>query len=219
METTLYDTDDLDLARDLAAFLGDDAPPDDWTPDDDVEPPETRDPDAADRILRRLALIDVEASRIQSFAEREVELIQAWARRLLAGLDRTRDWNARSLEGWARANWSKPTTGHTWKFPHGEVSLRKAQPRLTVDALDDAGLDAVAAAIPAAVKTERKVVASEIKKIATAGEPGPVVGPPDADGYQAHAVMTAAGERVPGATLLVPTRLSFGAKPAEGDRS
>lgn len=204
----MYQDDELDLARDMAEWMGEAPVPDDWQPGEDVALPETRDPAAADLLLRRLALVEAESARIQAFADRQVAMMTEWARDRLAGLDRRHEWWTRQLEGWARANWSDTDRGHTWKLPHGEVKLRKGAERIQVDQ-ECAG--AVEALLPAVVERTPKVQGAAVKKLAVTG---PAVGPPDAEGYEPRQAMTSDGEAIPGVVLLVPTRLAFSTRPA-----
>lgn len=191
-------TDTLDqLDAELDCYLGVDI-----TIDFDAEPSALLDIEQADYALRRIARIDHEMKRNEAIARHQVEKIQAWLHGRSDILLSQREWWVRSAEGWMRSH-NAETGVKTEKLPSGTLSLRKAQPKVEVDADP---VDAPEQFVKVVTKWDRNA----IKQACSAGPEVEVSDIPE--GYKARAAVTADGEQLPGVVLLVPTRDSFSLK-------
>lgn len=184
---------------------------------DNAEPLTIPDRRYANRVLRRLAILDQQQADLGDDVEQEAQalrdLIQPELDRIaefhsdrLWAIKRQRDWLLRGLEGWARAVHADDPSVVTVKVSGGEVRLRQQPAKIIVT--DDA---AVAERLPTTAKPV-EVAPAAVKKLtkpsgvsATAGVDGAAI----PEGYHAEQAVDGAGAVVPGVFFLVADAKRF----------
>lgn len=204
--TTEGELRDLDLEADLAAFLsegfGDVVSIDD--------PPNIEDADGADRLLRRIGVMNRRKAELESFAANQRAQLAEWLDDRTAGIDGQIEWATRGIEQWMRSQNTLDERIKTVKLPHGETRIRPAQPRMVVDDVEELAAWLEANEHAELVKREPKVNASDVKAIADVGPDA--AGAPDSDGYLPHRALLG-DEVIPGVHYLVNPRKSFSFTP------
>jgi hypothetical protein len=172
--------------------------------------------DDADRMLRTLAYLDAENTRIGNDAGRELERIRQWRDRRQTIVARQRVWFEQALEQWTRAEHARTGT-LTFNLPNGKVTLRKRTARVVVT--DEAAAVAKLGDHHPAVKVARSVLLGEAKKNLAVGPASWEV--ENEPGMEAHALIDpATGEFIPGVYIFVASSAAadrkFSATPSDG---
>lgn len=202
------DLDPDDVAAALA--LSDDEIPSDL---DSAEPLLIPDRRYANRVLRRLAILndqqasliadaDAEIAALDALVGPEKDRIHEFLEDRVHGIERLRAWLLHGLEGWTRAVAAADPKAVTTKVTGGEVRLRKNPDRLVI--VDPV---LVAKIMPEAVKPAEVQVA--VVKAATGPGTAPYAPPEGSpalepvEGYEARVAVTASGDVLPGVAYLV----------------
>jgi hypothetical protein len=201
-----------DLAADLAAF--DEAEIDVHEP-----PPTLAGQEQANRLLRRMALLDAETEAVDRLAQAEIDRINEWRTARYRTIGGQTAWLSSSLEQFMRAHHAAGG-GVTLKLPNGELKLR---PRTSQVVVDDGDAFVAWAAANGLTTTltrlpdppARKPDATRLKQVTVIDKPvdvpegtptfalGPGAPDPAHEGRLLHAVMLG-DEVVPGVRVSLP---------------
>ena len=163
--------------------------------------------DEADRALRRVSRIDIEAGRIERLFDARIQQMQDRRAEVLAVYENERRWWTRRVELWARAH-KNETGSKTIKLPSGTLSFRAGSQ--SIQPLSKEPGESVPAEF---VRVKREWDRTAVK---AATMPGPVAEDYDApEGYEARLAVTADGEVLGDVVRLVPVQDSITIKAGE----